>query len=180
MGEVMPQCFRRRPCLSGSQSRKGWAAALGVATERKRRRGESQPRGHAHPAPASPPLPLRWLSALFCFLLCPRVVPKHGHSNFLELWLDSCWIPESVFHLTIRAKCGKRVLAKTTVINTVSPELITYQTLNIHCASLYMPVNFENSAVATGLEKVSFHSNPKEGQCPRMFKLPHNCIHLTC
>ena len=25
--------------------------------------------------------------------------------------------------------------------------------------------NFENSAVATGLEKVSFHSNPKERQC---------------
>ena len=25
--------------------------------------------------------------------------------------------------------------------------------------------NLENSAVATGLEKVSFHSNPKEGQC---------------
>ena len=28
-----------------------------------------------------------------------------------------------------------------------------------------MPSNLENSAVATGLEKVSFHSNPKEGQC---------------
>ena len=25
-----------------------------------------------------------------------------------------------------------------------------------------MPANLENSAVATGLEKVSFHSNPKE------------------
>ena len=40
--------------------------------------------------------------------------------------------------------------------------------------------NFENSAEATGLEKVSFHSNPKERQCQRMFKLPHNCNHLTC
>ena len=27
-----------------------------------------------------------------------------------------------------------------------------------------MPANLENSAVATALEKVSFHSNPKEGQ----------------
>ena len=27
--------------------------------------------------------------------------------------------------------------------------------------------------------KVSFHSNPKEGQCQRMFKLPHNCPHFT-
>ena len=26
--------------------------------------------------------------------------------------------------------------------------------------------------MATGLEKVSFHSNPKERQCQRMFKLP--------
>ena len=26
-----------------------------------------------------------------------------------------------------------------------------------------MPANLENSAVATGLEKVHFHSNPKEG-----------------
>ena len=38
---------------------------------------------------------------------------------------------------------------------------------------------WENSAVATGLEKVSFHSNPKERECKRMLKLPHNCIHLT-
>ena len=31
----------------------------------------------------------------------------------------------------------------------------------------------------TGLEKVSFDSNPKEGQCQRMLKLPHNCTHFT-
>ena len=30
-----------------------------------------------------------------------------------------------------------------------------------------MSANLENSAVATGLEKVSFHSNPKERQCQR-------------
>ena len=38
-----------------------------------------------------------------------------------------------------------------------------------------MPANLENSAVATGLEKVSFHSNPKERECQRTLKLPHNC-----
>ena len=32
-----------------------------------------------------------------------------------------------------------------------------------------MPTNIEKSAVATGLEEVSFHSNPKERQCQRMF-----------
>ena len=35
------------------------------------------------------------------------------------------------------------------------------------------------TAVATGLEKVSFHSNPKERQYQRMLKRPHNCTHLT-
>ena len=32
-----------------------------------------------------------------------------------------------------------------------------------------MPVNLENSSVATGLEKVIFHVNPKERQCQRIF-----------
>ena len=35
------------------------------------------------------------------------------------------------------------------------------------------------TAVATGLEKVSFHSHPKERQSQRMLKLPHNCTHLS-
>ena len=36
------------------------------------------------------------------------------------------------------------------------------------------------TAMATGLEKVSFHSNPEERQRQRMSKLLHNCTHLTC
>ena len=36
-----------------------------------------------------------------------------------------------------------------------------------------------NSAEVIGWENVSFHSNPKEGQCQRMLKLLHNCTHLT-
>ena len=39
-----------------------------------------------------------------------------------------------------------------------------------------MPANLENLAVATELEKVSFHSIPKESQCQRMFKLLHSLI----
>ena len=39
--------------------------------------------------------------------------------------------------------------------------------------------NLENSAVATGMENVSFHSNPKERYCQRMLKLPHIYTHLT-
>ena len=36
------------------------------------------------------------------------------------------------------------------------------------------------TAVATGLEKVSFYPSPKERQCQRVLKLLHNCTHLTC
>ena len=55
---------------------------------------------------------------------------------------------------------------------------------NCHTVVLIMPANLENSTVDTGLEevsfhsKVSFHSNPKEKQCQRMFKLPNTCTHL--
>ena len=45
----------------------------------------------------------------------------------------------------------------------------------LHSICLYL----ENSVVATGLEKISFHSNRKERQSQRMLKLPHNCTHLT-
>ena len=49
----------------------------------------------------------------------------------------------------------------------------------VKSATLILPANLENSAVATGLEKVSFQSNPKERQCQRMLKLPHNHTHFT-
>ena len=41
----------------------------------------------------------------------------------------------------------------------------------VESVALNMPANLENSAVFTGLEKISFHSNLKEGQCQRIFKL---------
>ena len=46
--------------------------------------------------------------------------------------------------------------------------------------SIYTPANLENSAVATGLENVSFQSNPKERQCQGMGKLLYLCTHFTC
>ena len=51
-----------------------------------------------------------------------------------------------------------------------------FQTLKDECcesAANNMPANLENSAMATGLEKASFHSNPKERHCQKMFKLLH-------
>ena len=45
---------------------------------------------------------------------------------------------------------------------------------------LHTPASLKNTAVATGLEKVRFHSNLKERQCQRMFKLPHKCTRFIC
>ena len=45
---------------------------------------------------------------------------------------------------------------------------------------MFTSANLNNSAGATGLEKVNFHSNPQKGQYQRMFKLPYNCAHFTC
>ena len=40
-----------------------------------------------------------------------------------------------------------------------------FQILKDDAVKVLLPASLENAAVATGLEKVSFHSNPKEGQC---------------
>ena len=44
----------------------------------------------------------------------------------------------------------------------VNLPLSTAFTVSCETAALNMPANLENSAVPTGLEKVRFHSNPKE------------------
>ena len=49
----------------------------------------------------------------------------------------------------------------------------------VKSAALSKPANLETSTVTTGLEKVSFHSNPKERQCQRMLKLLRKLPHLT-
>ena len=59
--------------------------------------------------------------------------------------------------------------------------ILKYDAVKVHSIfTLNTPANLEKSAVATVLEKVSFHSNPKERQCQRMLKLLHNCTHLIC
>ena len=47
-------------------------------------------------------------------------------------------------------------------------------------AAFNRPANLEKSAVATGLEKGSFHSNLKDRECQRKLKPLYNCTHFTC
>ena len=49
----------------------------------------------------------------------------------------------------------------------------------LKCCTQYVS-KFGSLSMPTGLEKVSFHSSPKEGQCQTRFKLPYNCTHSMC
>ena len=85
----------------------------------------------------------------------------------LELDILECEVKEDLGNITMNKASGG--------------DGIPVELFQISCesAELNMSANLENSAVAIGLEKVSFHSNPKEGQWQRMFKLPQNCTHFT-
>ena len=81
-----------------------------------------------------------------------------------------------ILECKIKWALGSISLDKTSGSDDIPAEL--FQILKYDAVKV--PANWENSAVAIGLKKVSFHSNPKECQCQRMFKLPQNCTHLTC
>ena len=91
-----------------------------------------------------------------------------GVMTYLELDISECEVKWALESITMNKASGG---------DGIPMEL--FQILKDD-AALNMPANLENSAVATGLEKVSFHSNPKERQCQRMFELLHNCTHFTC
>ena len=68
--------------------------------------------------------------------------------------------------------CGRPLLTRTSAGDT--------QTLKGRSGSVSVGApGVHKILIATGLEKVSFHSNPKERQCQRMSQVPHNCTHFT-
>ena len=94
----------------------------------------------------------------------------NGVITFLELDILEC---------KVKWALGSITSSKASGYDRIPVEL--FQILKddaVEGAALNMPANLKYSAVATGLEKVSFHPNPKERQCQRMLKLPHNFTHL--
>ena len=89
------------------------------------------------------------------------------------------YLEPDILECKVRWALGSITMNKASGGDGIPVEL--FQILKECCesATLSMPTNLENSAVATALEKVSFYSNPKERQWQRMLKLPHNCTHLT-
>ena len=74
----------------------------------------------------------------------------HLEQDILECEVE--WVLASI--TTNKARGGDGISVEVFQILKVDSEKV------LHCN---MPANLENSAVATGLEKVSFHSNPKKG-----------------
>ena len=55
--------------------------------------------------------------------------------------------------------------------------------LSYQCKEIEETIEWERLEISSRkleILKEHFHSNPKERQCQRMLKLPHNCTHLTC
>ena len=94
---------------------------------------------------------------------------------------DNTHLQSDILECKVKWALGSITMNKASGDEGIPPDL--FQILKddaVKSVALITPANLENSTIATGLEKVSFHSNLKEGQCQRMFKLPHNCTHFTC
>ena len=85
-----------------------------------------------------------------------------------------------ILECEVKWALGSIIMNKASVGDAIPVELFHILKDDAESAELNMPANLENSAVARGLGKVSFHSNPKERRYQRMFKLLHVCTHLTC
>ena len=85
-------------------------------------------------------------------------------------------LTQSQISWSVKSNGPQEALLKIKLVEVMEFQLSYFKS----CAALHMLANLENSSVATDLEKVSFHSSPKEGQCQRMFKLLYICAHLTC
>ena len=122
---------------------------------------------------------------------------------FLEIWVSDFKIPEagaSFWNSTLLDTRFKFTLVAKKEPNTPSSFWTVFKAFlrtekcspsppspkSLHFLSVYHFIQWSNYVVttfvhqSTEVEKVSFHSNPKERQCQKMLELPHNCTHLTC
>ena len=82
-----------------------------------------------------------------------------------------------ILECEVKLALGSITMNKTSRGDGIPVEL--FQILEDDAVKVLHSICPQNSAVVIGLEKVSFHSNPKGRQCQRMLKLLHNCTHLT-
>ena len=116
---------------------------------------------------------LRWQE--YTKELCKKGLHGPDNHNVVVTHLEP-----DILECKVKWALGSITTNKASGSNGIPVELFRILKDETESAALDVPANLENSAVVTGLEKVSFHSNPKERQCQRMLKLSHNCTYLTC
>ena len=95
-----------------------------------------------------------------------------GVITYLEPDILECEVKWALGSITInKASGGDGIVAE--LFQILKDDAVKVLHSNSICQQIWKTV------LAIGLEKVSFHLNPKEGQCQRIFKLPHNCTHFT-
>ena len=86
--------------------------------------------------------------------------------------LKWCYLEPDILECEVKWALGSIIMNKASGGDGIPVEL--FQILEDDAVKvLNMPANLENTAVATGLEKVCCHSNPQKRQCQRMLKLLH-------
>ena len=98
-----------------------------------------------------------------------------------------CSLPGSSIHGIFQARVLERVAIafseasiQTKLVEVMEFQLSYFKSWKMMLSKCYTQYTSKFGKLSSGwLEKVSFHSNPKERQCQRMLKLPHNCTHLT-
>ena len=84
-----------------------------------------------------------------------------------------------ILECEVKWALGSMTMKKASAGDGIPPEL--FQILKDDAVKVILSIcqQIRKTQQCTGLGKVSFHSNPKERQCQKMLKVPHNCTHLT-
>ena len=144
---------------------------------------------HPRTAVANAPVP----TAGHCQSIASQEILKHRQVQLSLLWVTSpfpwllvpkkfCLFPPKVYfpqfcgYFVIKYQCPSKS-DSLGIPDELSKILKDYAFKVVYsiCQQIW-----KNSAMVTGLEKVSFHANPKERQWQRMFKVLYNCVHFTC
>ena len=89
-----------------------------------------------------------------------------------KTFIKSTHLEPDILECEVKWVLGSITMNKASGGDRISVELLKILKDDAVRDVLNMSANLENTAVATG--RVSFHSNPIERQCQRMFKLPYN------
>ena len=111
------------------------------------------------------------------------IIPSNEHPGLIFFrmdWLDLLAVQGTLKSLLQHQSSKASILRRSTffTVQISNPYVTTGKNLGLTRWTFVVKVMSLLFNVLSRL--VSFHSNPKERQCQRMLKLPHNCTHLTC